>query len=286
MPEAIYLNGKLVPPSEAVVSVNDRGFLFGDAVYEVIRSYEGRLWALTRHLRRLQHSLDGIDLHHADIGEIRGAIEETYRASQLPNALVYLQITRGVAPRAHAYSPDLKPTVFITVRDITPILAAVAPGGVACVTAPDLRWHRCDIKSTNLLPNVLAQTHARTRRAEDAVLVDTDGYVTEGASTSVFWVEQRRLFSTPAGPEILPGITRDFVIEIARAERLPFLAERVPLERFRRASEIFLTGTSHEICPVISLDGQPVGDGKAGAITRRLQNGFRARVAAGDDEPR
>jgi len=286
MPEVIYLNGRLVSPSEAVISVNDRGFLFGDAVYEVIRSYQGRLWALARHLRRLAHSLDAIDLHTVNLDEVQAAIEETYRASQLPDALIYLQITRGVAPRAHPYPRDLRPTVLITVRDIAPILAAIDFNGVAAVTAPDLRWRRCDVKSTNLLPNVLAKTHAHDRGADEAILVDADGYVTEGTSSSVFWVEQGRVFTTPAGPEILPGITRDFIIEIARDERIPLFAERVSLARFRRAHEIFLTSTGHDVCPIIALDGAPVGSGRAGPMTRGLQKGFAARVAAGDDAPR
>jgi len=286
MPEVIYLNGKLVPPSEAVVSVNDRGFLFGDAVYEVIRSYAGRLWALARHLRRLERSLAAIEIASVDIAQIRRAIEETHRASELPDAVVYLHITRGVAPRAHAYEPGLHPTILITVRDIAPFLARIAPEGVAALTAPDLRWRRCDIKSTNLLPNILAQTRARARGADEAILVDAEGCVTEASSNSVFWIEQRRVFTTPAGPEILPGITRDFIVEIARDEGIPLLVERVSLERFRRASEIFLAGTTHEVCPVITLDDQPVGDGKAGPLTRRLQQAYRARVEAGDDEPR
>ncbi len=286
VPEVVYLNDKIVPPDEAVVSVNDRGFLFGDAVYEALRSYEGRLWAMTRHMRRLAHSLDAIDMHTVEVDQVRAAIEEAYRASEIPNALVYLQITRGVAPRSHAYSRDLKPTILITVRDIAPVIAEIDFSGVAAVTAPDLRWRRCDVKSTNLLPNILAKTRARDHDAREAILVDAEGYITEGTSTSVLWVARNRLFATPAGPEILPGITREIVVEIARDAGIPLLAERVTLEEFRRASEIFLASTGHEVCPVIRLDGAPVGSGRAGPLTLRLQKGFHARVAAGDDEPR
>jgi len=286
VPEVVYLNGKIVPPTEAVVSINDRGFLFGDAIYEALRSYDGRLWAMTRHMCRLARSLDAIDLRTVDVDEVRAAIEEAYQASEIPNALVYLQITRGVAPRSHAYPRDLRPTILVTVRDIAPVLAGIDFNGVAAVTAPDLRWRRCDVKSTNLLPNVLAKTRAQDQGAREAILVDAEGCITEGTSTSVLWVAQNRLFATPAGPEILPGITRDLVVEIARDEGIPLLAERVTLEEFRRASEIFLASTGHEVCPVIRLDGAPVGSGRAGPLTLRLQKGFRARVAAGDDEPR
>jgi D-alanine transaminase len=286
MPEVVYLNGRLVPPAEAVVSINDRGFLFGDAVYEVISSYGGRLWALDRHLRRLQHSLDGIDLRRVDIAVIQSAIEETYRASELPDALVYLQITRGVAPRAHAFSRDLQPTVLITVRDATGMRDSANPEGVSAVTAPDLRWRRCDIKATTLLPNVLAKTRAHDQGAYEAILVDRDGCVTEGSSTNVLWVEGSRLFVTPGGPEILPGVTQELVVETARQERIPVMAERAVLEFFRRADEIFLTGTITEICPVISVDGVRIGSGRPGPITRRLQQAYRARIAAADDAPR
>lgn len=286
MSEVIYLNGKLVSEAEAVVSVNDRGFLFGDAVYEAVRSYDGRLWALDRHLLRLGRSLAAIDIQNVSVEDVSRAIVTAYEASGLPNGAVYIQITRGVAPRAHVYSHDLTPTVLITVRDITPMLADVDMDGVAAATRPDLRWRRCDIKSTNLLANVLAKTQAHDQGAHEAILVDADGCITEGCSTSVFWVHDDQLFTTPPGPAILPGITEELVIEIAHDEGLAFAEERVSLERFRRCREIFLTATGHDVCPVTTLDNQPVGDGRAGPITRRLQRVLAARVAAGDDAPR
>ncbi len=286
MPDTIWLNGRLVPPDQALVSINDRGFLFGDSVYEVIRSYAGRLWALERHLRRLQRSLAALDITSVDLDQVRAAIRQAYAASALPDAALYLQITRGVAPRSHVYLPGLRPTIVITVRDIAPLLRGVDPEGVPAITAPDLRWRRCDIKSTNLLPNVLAKTQAQHQGADEAILVDGEGFITEGASTSVFWVVGGALFTTPAGPAVLPSITREFVEEIACDEGLPLVFERVALARFRGADEILLAGTGHDICPVIALDGRPVGDGRPGPITRRLQQVFAARVAAGDDAPR
>ena len=286
MPEVIYLNGALVSPSEAVVPVDDRGFLFGDAVYEVIRSYRGRLWCFGRHMRRLAQSLAAIDMSYVDVDGIGEAILETYRASELPDALIYLQVTRGVAPRAHHYSRGMKPTVLITVRDMTPGAASVDPNGMTAITAPDLRWRRCDIKTTNLLANILAKTRAHDEGAYEAILVHPDGYVTEGSSTSVFWVRGGTLATIPLGPEILPSISRGIVIEIAQDEGLPLVEEHIPLEQFRRADEIFLASTTPEVCPIITLDGAPVANGNAGPITRRLQNAFRARVEAGDDAVR
>lgn len=285
MPEVIYLNGRLVPPSEALIPVNDRGFLFGDGVYEALRSYRGRIWCLQRHLNRLARSLAEVDMAYVDVTAIGRAIEETYAISGLPDALIYLQITRGVAPRAHHYTAGMKPTVLITVRDITEAVGQVDPEGMTAITAPDLRWRRCDIKSVNLLPNILAKTKAHEAGAYEAILVHPDGYVTEGSSTSVFWVRGGTVCTTPLGPEILPSITRGLVIEICHDEGLPLIEERYPAEKFRRADEIFLASTTPEVCPIILLDGKRVGDGTAGPITKLLREAFRRRVEAGEDAP-
>lgn len=286
MPEVIYLNGRIVPPEEAVVSVNDRGFLFGDAIYEFIRSYQGRLWCYERHLQRLAQNLAAVDMAHVNVEAIGRAIRETYAASQLPDAGIYLQVTRGVAPRAHAYDHTMTPTVLIIVRDITPSLAHIDPNGVAAITAPDLRWRRCDIKSTNLLPNVLAKTKAHDAGVFEVILVHPDGYVTEGSSTSVFWVREGVVGTLPLGQDILPGVSRAVVSEIVHNLGLLYVEEHLPLDAFRRADEIFLASTTPEVCPIITLDGAPVGSGQVGPLTRRLQHTFRQRVEAGDDAVR
>jgi D-alanine transaminase len=286
MAEVIYLNGRIVSADEAIVSVNDRGFLFGDAVYEVVRTYGGRPWALERHLQRLSRGLADIDMGYVSVEEVGRAVRETYAASGTPNALIYLQITRGVAPRSHAYSPDLEPTIVITVREASVRTAGIDANGGAAITVPDLRWRRCDIKSTNLLPNVLAKTRASEADAFEAILVHPDGYVTEGSSTSVFWVHGGRVCTIPLSGEVLPGISRRFVEEMVRDEGLPMAEERIPLEEFRQVEEVFLAGTTIEVYPVILLDREPVGTGKPGAITQRLRSAFRVRVEAGDDAPR
>jgi len=286
MPEVIYLNGRIVPREEAVISIDDRGFLFGDAIYEVIRSYDGRLWAFERHMQRLAGSLAAIDMAYVDVEGIGKAIRETYTASEIPDALVYLQLTRGVAPRSHAYTRDLKPTVLITVRDITGGVAEVSCDGMTAATKPDLRWRRCDVKSTNLLPNILAKTQAHEEGAYEAILVHPDGYVTEGSSTSVFWVRGGKVCTVPLGPEVLPSISRGIVVEILQDEGLPLVEEHIPLAEFREVDEIFLASTTPEVCPIIALDGEPVGTGRAGPLTLRLRAAFRARVEAGDDAPR
>jgi len=286
MPDVIYLDGEFVKPEKAVVSIYDRGFLFGDAVYEALRSYEGRIWGMQRHMQRLRGSLKEIDMGYVDVNLIGEIIERANRRSEFPNATIYLQITRGVQPRKHAYTHDLIPTVLVTVKDITPALERINFEGEAGVTAPDLRWKRRDIKSTNLLPNILAHTGAIELGAHEAILVDDDGTVTEAASMAVFCVEKECVLTTPLGPAILPSITRQFVMEIAQDEGIPVREERVPLARFRKAAEAFLGSTSHEVCPLVKLDGERIGDGKAGPVTRRLMEGFKQRVAAGDDAVR
>jgi len=165
-------------------------------------------------------------------------------------------------------------------------VGSIDPNGMTAITAPDVRWRRCDIKSTNLLPNILAKTKAHQAGAYEAILVHPDGYVTEGSSTSVFWVRGGAVCTMPLGPEILPSISREIVIEICQDEGLLLIEEHCPIEQFRGSDEIFLASTTPEVCPIITLDGAPVGDGKAGPITLRLREAFRRRVQAGDDAVR
>jgi len=173
----------------------------------------------------------------------------------------------------------------VHVRDIAPLVAAIDFDGVAAVTAPDLRWRRCDIKSTNLLPNVLARTAAHDKGAHEAILFDDEGFITEAAGMAVFWVEGEVLLTTPGGPEILPSITRELILETAREEGIAVREERVSRERFAGAGEVLLASTTHEACPVVTLDGSPVANGRLGPITSRLQQAFRRRVAEGRDAP-
>jgi len=283
MTEVTYLNGNLVSPDKAVISVNDRGFLFGDAIYEVLRSYNGRLWAFDRHMQRLERSLTAIDMGYVRVDRIATAVRETYAASGIPDALLYLQITRGVAPRSHTYTRDLEPTILITVRDISASLSEVDEGGMTAITCPDLRWRRCDIKSTNLLPNILAKTEAHDCGAYEAILVHPDGYITEGSSTSVFWTRDGVVATIFLGPEVLPSVSRGIVVEIVKDRNIPFTEERISLGDFREVEEIFLASTTPEVCPIIELDGNSVGNGRAGPMAQQLREEFRARVEAGDD---
>lgn len=274
MPDIACVNGVFSALEDATVPVNDRGFLFGDGVYEAIRSYEGRLWALDRHIARLERSLAELMIPFRRLPALRTWIEEGMERAGYPDALVYVQITRGAAARQHAFDETLVPTVVVTVRPVKAILAEERLAGVAAITAPDLRWERRDIKSINLLPNVLARQQAVRAGAFEAILVEPDGRVTEGSSSNVFAVFGDEVHTAPADHHILGGITRDLVIAAAREAAIPVREEPFALDRLREAGEIFLSGTVSEVLAVTVLDGKPVGNGRVGPLTQRLAEGF------------
>jgi D-alanine transaminase len=277
MGDLACVNGELTAPERATVPIYDRGFLFGDSVYEVCRIYSGRCWLESQHLDRLRRSLKELEFPPYDVARLVDRIYGTIRESGIQEGLVYVQVTRGVAPRTHAFpNPPVEPTEVIIVRpyDDGPS-AALRETGVPVVSRPDIRWKRCDIKTTNLLGNVLANESAHREGAYEAVLVDSLGYVTEATHTSVLWVREGRIEATPEGPEILIGMTRHLAERLARRVGLPFVETRVTLPALMAADEAFLVGTSTEVMPISTIDGQPVGDGKPGPITRRLQEAYR-----------
>lgn len=267
----VYLNGDYLPQNNAKVSVLDRGFLFGDGVYEVIPVYGGRPFRLDEHLRRLDNSLRGIrmtnplsDNQWADIFDrlIAGSHDQ----------YLYLQVTRGVAPkRDHAIPSDVNPTVFVMCSPIAPIPTS----GVRAVTMDDIRWQWCHIKAITLLANVLLRQEAVDRGAAEAILT-RDGWVTEGAASNVFAVVDGVLMTPPKGNDLLPGITRDLVLELALENNVPAVEQRIRLDDLKRASEIWLTSSTREILPVIELDGVPVGDGEPGPLWSRMQAIYQA----------
>ncbi len=286
MPEIIYLNGTRVPREQAVVPIDDRGFLFGDAVYEVLRSYEGRVWASERHFRRLQRSLDETRITGVDCAALRALAEQAAAESEYPAAHIYVHVTRGVAPRALAHGEGLTPTVLVHVRDAMGMTKPSVYEGVRVVTRPDTRWARCDIKTTSLIANVLVRMEARRAGVYEVILYDAQEQITEAASMSVLMVEQGRLHTAPLGPEILPSISRELLLETARDIGIPVHEELITLTRLRRMDEVLLASTMHDVCPVVELDGAPVGDGKPGPVGRRLREAYLARIATGDDAVR
>ena len=278
MPNVAFINGAFVPLADAKVSIEDRGFQFGDGIYEVIRTYHGRPFSLDAHLARLDRSARALNLTqpYSRADWTQHVLEGIKRAAY-PEAKVYLQITRGVAPRDHAYSDDATPTVVMTVREFHPLDRSIQATGVDAMTTEDIRWGRCDIKSVNLLANVLARQQVKHAQVFEAILVNA-GFVTEGAVSNVMVVERGTVVTAPEGPRILSGVTRAVVLELALNEGLPVREQFVSQADLYAADEVFLTGTTVEVLAVVRIDGKTIGDGRPGPITQRLAASFTSRV--------
>ncbi|QEH37507.1 D-alanine aminotransferase [Aquisphaera giovannonii] len=276
------VNGEIVPIEEARVPVWDRGFLFGDAVYEVFRMYRGRCFLEAEHLARLGRSLRELKFEEHDLGRLMGRVRATIERSGIREGTLYVQITRGVAPRSHPFpDPPVPPTEVIVVRpyDDGPTQRA-REAGVRLLSLPDLRWKRCDIKSTNLLANVLAIEEARRAGAFEAVLFDHEGLVTEATHSSILWVRDGRLEGTPEGNEILPGMTRQLVLRLTESLGIPFHAAQVTLGQLKAADEVLLVATTSEVVPVVRIDDAAIGSGSPGPIAGRLHGAYEAAVRA------
>lgn len=273
----VYLNGEFLPKDEARVSVLDRGFLFGDGVYEVIPVYGGRLFRLEQHLERLDQSLAGIRLANPHTRlEWRRILEQLVELHGGGDQSVYLQVTRGAAPkREHAFPTEVHPTVFAMSSPLTPNPPEVAQQGVAAITLEDIRWKHCHIKAVTLLANVLLRQQALDGGAAEAILI-RDGQVTEGAASNVFIVRAGELLTPPKGPFLLPGITRDLILELAAANGIPYREAAVTEAELASAAEVWVTSSTREILPVTTLNGVPVGDGKPGPLWARMTALFQA----------
>jgi D-alanine transaminase len=273
----IYLNGQYMPIEEAKISVLDRGFIFGDGVYEVIPVYSRKAFRLADHLRRLQHSLDGIKLAnpHSN-GEWTKLINELVACNAAEDQYLYLHITRGVAKRDHAFpNPPVKPTVFMLSNPLLVPSATLLQSGVACITAPDNRWLRCDIKAIALLPNVLLRQMAIDAGAMETILfrpglTTEDAFMTEGAASNIFVVKNGKLFAPPKDNLMLPGITYDVILEIAAANGIPYEVRKIGVAEVFAADELLLTSSTKEVLPITQLDGKPVGTGKPGVMFAKL----------------
>ena len=276
MPEIAYVNGRFCPLAEAVVSVEDRGYQFADGVYEVVATYGGCPYALEPHLARLQGNLEALHLP-LDIREygLRAKLMEGIKRSGFGETLVYIQVTRGVAPRQHEFpAVSVTPTVVMTFKELHRLPRNLYDRGVEIVSAEDLRWKHCDIKSIALLPNILAKQSAAQAGAFEALLVDAEGRVTEGASTSAFCVQAGRLCTAPIGPHILPSITRGILLNLARKLGISIDEEFCTLDQFKEADEVFLAGTTTEAMPVVRIDDAVIGDGTPGLITQQIRAAF------------
>jgi D-alanine transaminase len=269
-PPLVYLNGAFLPAAEARVSPFDRGFVFADGVYEVIPVYGRRMFRMRQHLKRLDDSLAGIRVRNPlASGEWEQIFRRLTDAVAADDQSVYLQVTRGPAPRDHAFPPDPQPTVFAYAAPLKYADAQQLANGVAAITTPDIRWLRCDIKAIALLPNVLLRQQATEAGAAEAILV-RDGLAMEGSASNIFAVVDGVLVTPPKGPFILPGITRDLVLELAHAHGVSCEERMLKESELAKASELMLSSSTKELLPITTLNGKPVAGGKPGPVHARL----------------
>ncbi|MCC6531408.1 MAG: D-amino acid aminotransferase [Burkholderiales bacterium] len=268
--QTVYLNGEFMPIEEARIPVLDRGFIFGDGVYEVIPVYSGHPFRLPQHLKRLQNSLDAIKLANPlTAAQWSQLIRRMIKLNHGHDQAVYLQVTRGVAKRDHAFPASAAPTVFLMSNPMSTPERKLVTQGIACITATDNRWLRCDIKSTSLLGNVLMR-----QRAAEAGCIETimfrDGFLSEASSSNVFVVHGKDVSAPPNNHLVLPGTTNDVVIELARKGRIPLALREINEDEVRSADEIWVSSSTKEVLAVSRLDGKPVGSGKPGPVFKRM----------------
>ena len=272
MSEIVYLNGEFMPLDEARIPVLDRGFIFGDGVYEVVPVYTRRPFRMAEHLRRLQHSLDGIRLANP-LTDAQWTTLMTDIIAKNADAgedqSVYLQVTRGVAKRDHAFPKDVKQTVFMMSGPLTTPSREQIDNGVSAITAADFRWLKCDVKSVSLLGNCLLRQMAADAGAAESILF-RDGQLTEASASNVFVVKNGVLLAPPKTHLVLPGITYDVVLEIARAREFEIEVRAITEAETRGADEIWVTSSTKEVLAITTLDGKPVGDGKPGLLFQRM----------------
>ena len=277
----VYLNGTFGPLSEAKVSVLDRGFIFGDGIYEVVPVYHGKLFRMKEHLARLERSLKKIDIQQPmTLAQWEALVKDLLSRSTEKTCMVYLQITRGVAKRDHAYPvPAVTPTVFGMVAPMTPPTAAVREKGLRAVSIPDERWLHCDIKSVSLLGNVLAK-QAAVNAGVDEVIQFRNGNLTEGASCNIWVAKGGKLIAPLKDNLVLEGIRYGLLQELTTEMGIPFELRVVTQDEVNNADELMMSSATREVLPIVELDGKPVGQGKPGAVYQRLRAAYDARIAA------
>lgn len=266
----VFLNGEFVPLNEARVPVLDRGFIFGDGVYEFIPVYGKRLFRLDEHLERLNNSLDAVRINNPyPESEWKKFLSQIVMKHDYEDQTIYLQVTRGVAPRDHAFPQGITPTVFMIASPLTTTSLDVFKRGIHAITLDDIRWLHCNVKAISLLPNILLRQTAIDENAQEAILI-RDGEVTEGSASNVFIVRDGVIKTPPKGSRLLPGITRDLVVELAQTHGLACEESNFSKAELQAADEIWVTSSSKEILPVVRLNDEPVGSGEAGVVTRQV----------------
>ena len=279
MPDLAFVNGTVTLLEEAVIPIRDRGFLLADGVYEVLRCYDGHIFEVEPHLDRLEGSLRGIGMRlPVSRRKLRQLLEELRRRSGHADARLYVQVTRGVAPRQHAFPRHARPSLVVYVEGVPRPRATIAGKGVAAITLRDWRWERCDLKTIALLANVLAKQLAVEAGAHEAIFVGPDGSVREGSSANVFAVRGREVWTHPLGPAILPGVSRAVLLRLARELGLRVRERRFGRRQLYAADEVLLSSTMQEVLPVVRIDGRPIGSGRPGPVARALGERFRDRA--------
>ncbi|MHC4149765.1 MAG: aminotransferase class IV, partial [Planctomycetota bacterium] len=259
--QVAMIQDKIVPLTELEPIYFDRGIYFGDGVYEVVRSYNGKIFALDEHLQRFANSLSAIGISQVDIDRIRRRVQKAFDAAGIADAKIYFHITRGSAMRNHVWDAGLEPNFFLTVTELADDTDEKA-NGIQVSTHPDWRWKRCDIKSLNLLANVLARADAAQKGCAEAILVDEHGLITEGAASAFFAISGQTLQTAPLAANILPSITRKFAVEAGKRIGLKILEKSLTPQQALGADELFIAATTKDIVPVVKFDGTPIGDGK------------------------
>ena len=274
MTEIVYLNGNLLPKSEALISPDDRGFNFADGIYEVIKYYHGKPFRYADHLNRLRRSLHEIQIEFDDFGQLESVFQRLLEQNGLANqeAGIYLQITRGSKTRIHHFPENIKSTVYATAFPFASKWDQLQ-NGVKVISTDDIRWLRCDIKSVSLLPNVLAAQKAHDQDAVEAIFI-RNGIVTEGSHSSFMAVKNGTVYTHPDSNLILPGITKIVVREICKANNIPLVEEAIQATELSQMDEMMIVGTGSEVTPVVQIDEMTVGNGKPGPVTRLLQEKF------------
>jgi D-alanine transaminase len=270
-----WVDGWQGPLSEARISIQDRGFLFGDGAYEMLRVYDGELFLMPQHLDRLEASLGGLFIGMPRPRHfVEALLQRLVDESGHRQARVYVQVTRGAARREHVFPRGVPPSLVVWVEEIHPVPEERRRNGVRVVCIADPRWNRCHLKALVLLPNVLARQEALESGASEALLIGPGGLVREGAGTNVFLVRGGQVWTPPLSPEILPGVTRAHVLQLARQDGIRTAERRFRLSTLLAADEVFLTSTTLEVLPVVDVDGARIGRGRPGTVTRRLQSLF------------
>jgi D-alanine transaminase len=279
MPDIGYLNGHFSPLKEIAISPDDRGFLFGDGVYEVIRAYHGvpAFWA--EHFTRLVRSAREIRLpFFIEPSDFQSLLSCGLQQCGYHEGKIYIQVTRGVAPREHVFPSQGAPTVFASFRKMIALPAEIRERGVSVITSPDIRWDRCDIKSLNLLPNVLAKQQAQEANAFEAIFV-RDGLVKEGATSNIFVVHDGVLMTPERNQFVLAGVTQQQIVTLAQATGREVLFRPISISELLQSDEVFLVGTTIEVLPVIQVNEHTIHNGKPGPVTTTLQQQFVTHVS-------